>query len=116
MISATGMPKTIYSVWLQGLEAAPDLVRFNFGRWVALTAGVDVVGVVGNGGGVVDSGVVVVVDDAATALDGGKAMTSVAIRAAASRESLINPRNCREARGMSDAGQLSGLLPDSLPS
>lgn len=36
MTTAAGMPKTIYSVWLQGLEVAPDLVRFNFERWVAL--------------------------------------------------------------------------------
>ncbi len=36
MTTATGMPKTIYSVWLQGLEVAPDLVRFNSKRWVAL--------------------------------------------------------------------------------
>jgi hypothetical protein len=36
VISVTGMPKTIYSVWLQGVEAAPKLVRFNFEKWVAL--------------------------------------------------------------------------------
>lgn len=36
MTTAAGVPKTIYSVWLQGLDAAPDLVRFNFERWVAL--------------------------------------------------------------------------------
>jgi Capsular polysaccharide synthesis protein len=34
--TATGVPKTIYSLWLQDREAAPDLVRFNFDRWVAL--------------------------------------------------------------------------------
>lgn len=36
MTTATGVPKTIYSLWLQGREAAPDLVRFNFERWTAL--------------------------------------------------------------------------------
>jgi tetratricopeptide (TPR) repeat protein len=28
--------KTIYSLWLQGRDAAPDLVRLNFERWTAL--------------------------------------------------------------------------------
>ena len=36
MTIAAGVPKTIYSVWFQGLEAAPDLVRFNYERWSAL--------------------------------------------------------------------------------
>ncbi len=36
MTTAAGVPKTIYSVWLQGLEAAPDLVCFNFERWAGL--------------------------------------------------------------------------------
>jgi tetratricopeptide (TPR) repeat protein len=34
--SAAGVPKTIYSLWLQGLDAAPELVRFNLERWTAL--------------------------------------------------------------------------------
>jgi len=34
--AGSGVPKTIYSLWLQGREAAPDLVRFNFERWEAL--------------------------------------------------------------------------------
>jgi mannosyltransferase OCH1-like enzyme len=34
--TATGVPETIYSMWLQGRDTAPDLVRFNFERWAAL--------------------------------------------------------------------------------
>ena len=36
MTAYAGLPKTIYSVWFQGLEAAPDLVRFNYEKWSAL--------------------------------------------------------------------------------
>jgi hypothetical protein len=31
-----GMPKIIYSLWLQGQDKAPDLVRLNFSRWATL--------------------------------------------------------------------------------
>jgi hypothetical protein len=31
-----GVPKTIYSLWLQGAESAPDLVKCNFRRWQLL--------------------------------------------------------------------------------
>lgn len=30
------VPKSIYSLWLQGREAAPQLVRLNFSRWATL--------------------------------------------------------------------------------
>ena len=35
----SGIPQQIYSVWLQGLEKAPDLVRLNLDRWKALNPG-----------------------------------------------------------------------------
>ena len=34
--SDIGVPKVIYSLWLQGKEEAPDLVRLNFERWARL--------------------------------------------------------------------------------
>jgi hypothetical protein len=33
---ASGFPKRIYSLWIQGEDAAPDLVRFNWDRWSRL--------------------------------------------------------------------------------
>jgi hypothetical protein len=34
--SISGVPKVIYSLWLQGKDPAPPLVRLNFARWAAL--------------------------------------------------------------------------------
>ncbi len=36
MFTRMAVPKTIYSMWLQGKEQAPDLVQLNFERWAAL--------------------------------------------------------------------------------
>jgi FkbM family methyltransferase len=33
------LPKNIYSLWLQGIEAAPDLIRLNFDRWAQMNPG-----------------------------------------------------------------------------
>src|SRR5438270_281411 len=33
---APDVPKIIWSLWLQGKDEAPDLVRLNFDRWAAL--------------------------------------------------------------------------------
>jgi hypothetical protein len=36
MAAYAEVPKVIYSLWLQGVDQAPDLVRLNFGRWSKL--------------------------------------------------------------------------------
>jgi FkbM family methyltransferase len=36
------IPRTIYSLWLQGLDAAPEIVRLNFDRWKSLNPGYSV--------------------------------------------------------------------------
>lgn len=33
------LPRNIYTLWLQGIEAAPDLVRLNFDRWARMNPG-----------------------------------------------------------------------------
>jgi hypothetical protein len=35
-LGVTEVPRTIYSVWLQGIDSAPAIVRLNFERWAAL--------------------------------------------------------------------------------
>jgi hypothetical protein len=30
------LPKNIYTLWLQGMESAPELIRLNFGRWARM--------------------------------------------------------------------------------
>jgi mannosyltransferase OCH1-like enzyme len=34
--AGAAVPKTIYSLWLQGMQEAPEIVRAGLARWAAL--------------------------------------------------------------------------------